>query len=75
MYSGSSEVRPGATRHAICLVSPDGFGIPFLCRLRGTCVIALTWAGTEGEDSYLLVADSGNVFRSVATSYRYWVPE
>jgi hypothetical protein len=38
-------------------------------------VIALTWAGTEGEDSYLLVADSGNVFRSVATSYRYWVPE
>lgn len=57
------------------LVSPDGFGIPFLCRLRGTYVIALTWAGTEGEDSYLLVADSGNVFRSVATSYRYWVPE
>jgi hypothetical protein len=54
--------------------SPHAFGILFFCRLRGTYVMALTWAGAESEDSYLLVADSADTFRSVATSYRYWVP-
>jgi hypothetical protein len=51
---------------------PDAFGIPFFCRLRGTYVMALTWAGAEGEDSYLLVADSAHTLRTVTQSYRYW---
>jgi hypothetical protein len=52
--------------------SPDAFGIPFFCRLRDTFVMALTWAGAEGEDSYLLVADSVHAFRAVTQNYRYW---
>lgn len=55
--------------------SPDGFGVLFLCRVRGVYVMALTWAGSEGENAYLLVADSADVFRTVSHAYRYWVPQ
>jgi hypothetical protein len=37
--------------------------------------ILLTWAGAEGEDAFLLVADSANAFRQVQMTYRYWSPE
>ena len=55
--------------------SPYGLEILFFCRLRGANVMALTWAGTEGEDSYLDVADSADAFRSLVSSYRYWGPD
>lgn len=54
--------------------SPEAFTVLFVCRLRGAYVMALTWAGAEGEDADLLVADSADAFRRVATAYRYWVP-
>jgi hypothetical protein len=55
--------------------SPESFGILFFCRLQGVYVMAFTWAGAEGEDSYLDIADSADTFRSRANAYRYWVPE
>ena len=55
-------------------VSPEAFAIPFIGQLRGTHFMGLTWAGAEGEDSFLLVADSARAFRAVRKSYRYWVP-
>ena len=54
--------------------SPEAFGVPFFGRLHGTYFMALTWAGAEGEDSYLLVTDSAHALRTVTKSYRYWVP-
>jgi hypothetical protein len=54
--------------------SPADFGIPFCGRRGGRFVMALTWAGAEGENAYLLVADSANTLRAVAKSYRYWAP-
>lgn len=54
--------------------SPTAFGIPFYGRRGGRFVMALTWAGAEGEDAYLLVADSANTLRAVTKSYRYWAP-
>jgi hypothetical protein len=55
-------------------LSPEAFGILFIGRLRGTYFMGLTWAGAEGEASYLLVADSTAAFRTVTKTYRYWVP-
>ena len=56
-------------------LAPDAFGILFYCRLGTRRVMALTWVGAEGEDSYLLVADSTRTFRTAAQSYRHWAPE
>jgi hypothetical protein len=55
--------------------SPEAFAALFVGRVDVGYVMALTWAGAEGEDAYLLLADSGQVFRVVTQSYRYWVPE
>lgn len=55
--------------------SSRGFAILFLSRARGVYVMGLTWAGAEGEDAFLLVADSANAFRQVQMTYRYWSPE
>jgi len=55
--------------------SPQAFRILFLAPLGRSYTMGLTWAGTEGEDSYLLVADSADGFRTVATVYRYWAPK
>jgi hypothetical protein len=57
------------------IFSPENFDILFFCRLRGTYVMALTWAGAEGEDAYLATADSADSFRTTADTYRYWVPQ
>ncbi len=54
--------------------SPKALSILFFCHPRGAHVIGLTWGDVEGQDSYLLVADSADTFRRVATSYRYWFP-
>lgn len=55
--------------------SPEGFQVLFLARVRGVDIMGLTWAGSEGENAYLLVADSAAAFRTLTHSYRYWVPE
>jgi hypothetical protein len=55
--------------------SPEGFSVLFLCQVRGVYVMALTWAASEGENAYLLVADSADAFRTVSHAYRYWVPQ
>lgn len=55
--------------------SPEGFQVLFFARVRGIDIMGLTWAGSEGENAYLLVADSASAFRTVAHTYRYWVPE
>jgi hypothetical protein len=54
---------------------PEDFQILFLARRGAAWIMALTWAGTEGEDAYLEVSDSSRVFDEVTKSYRYWVPE
>jgi hypothetical protein len=51
---------------------PESFNVLWLSRVRGTWVMALTWAGAEGEDADLLAADSAHAFRTVTSSYRYW---
>jgi hypothetical protein len=55
--------------------SPDSFTILFVARLSHAYVMAITWAGAEGESDELLVADSTHMFRTVTRAYRYWVPE
>jgi hypothetical protein len=55
------------------IFSPHDFTILFLSHPRGAWVMGLTWAGEEGEDSYLLVTDSSNVFQEVTQDYRYWI--
>ena len=50
----------------------DGFDVLFLARLSGVEVLGLLWAGSEGENSYLLAADSAASFRTIAHTYRYW---
>ena len=52
-----------------------GLRILFAARIRGVMVLAITWPGTEGDNAYLLAADSRGSFRTVAHSYRYWGPE
>jgi hypothetical protein len=54
---------------------PEDFQILFLARRGAAWIMALTWAGAEGEDAYLEVSDSSKTFRAVTESYRYWVPE
>jgi hypothetical protein len=55
--------------------SPRDFAILFVAQLSHSYVMAITWAGTEGESDELLVADSTDMFRTVTKAYRYWVPE
>jgi hypothetical protein len=55
--------------------SPRDFAILFVAQLSRSYVMAITWAGTEGESDELLVADSTDMFRTVTKAYRYWVPE
>jgi len=57
------------------IFSPQPFAILFLSRVNGTYVMGLTWAGAEGEDAFLLAADSANAFRQVQMTYRSWPPE
>ncbi len=54
---------------------PEDFRVLFVSRVRGVLVLGLTWAGSEGEDAYLLAADSGESFRTVSQAYRYWAPQ
>ena len=49
--------------------------IRFLSRVRGVLVLAMTWDGTEGENAYLLAADSSRAFRTLQHSYRYTAPQ
>jgi hypothetical protein len=53
----------------------SGFRVLLAARVRGILVLAMSWAGEEGENAYLLAADSAGQFRTVIHSYRYWVPE
>jgi hypothetical protein len=55
-------------------LSPTAFTVLFVGRLRGTWFMGVTWAGGEGEDDYLLAADSADAFRTVKLTYRYWAP-
>ncbi len=55
--------------------SVEGIQVLFLARVRGTDLMALTWAGEEGEDADLLAADSSSAFRRIVRVYRYWVPQ
>jgi hypothetical protein len=55
--------------------SPEGFAILFLGRLRGTYVMGVTWMGEEGENAFLLAADSADALRFVTKSYRYLAPD
>lgn len=55
--------------------SPDGFAILFLARRSGADVLGVTWMGTEGENAFLLAADSADALRFVTKSYRYLSPD
>ena len=54
--------------------SPSSFDVLFIAPLPDGFVIAITWAGAEGEDSYLLRSDSTASPRTVSKAYRYWSP-
>jgi hypothetical protein len=54
--------------------SPTGFDVLFVAHLPDGFVIAITWAGAEGEDSELLIADSAGNLRTLNKGYRYWSP-
>ncbi len=54
--------------------SPTSFDVLFVAALPDGLVIAITWAGPEGEDSYLLRSDSTPNLRTLSTAYRYWSP-
>jgi hypothetical protein len=54
--------------------SPTGFDVLFVADLPDGFVIAITWAGAEGEDSELLLADSASNLRTLIKGYRYWSP-
>jgi hypothetical protein len=54
---------------------PEDFQILFLARRGAGWIIALTWAGAEGENAYVEVSDASKTFRDVTQSYRYMVPE
>ncbi len=72
-YSGPGETTWRVDDEGV--FSPRDFAILFLSRVRGIYVMGLTWAGAEGEDAYLLVADSAAAFRTAKSTYRYWSPE
>lgn len=52
--------------------SPSGFDILFVAAMPYGYVMAITWAGAEGESSELLLSDSTSAFRTLAKGYRYW---
>jgi hypothetical protein len=54
--------------------SPSSLNILFVADLPYGFVMATTWAGAEGEDSELMVADSAGNFRTLSKGYRYWSP-
>ena len=54
--------------------SPRGFDILFVAALPSGYVMAITWAGAEGESCELLLGDSAGAFRTLTMSYRYWGP-
>ena len=51
---------------------PSSFTILFFTRCTDADCLALTWAGSEGEDEYLAVADSADALRVAKQQYRYW---
>jgi len=57
------------------IFSPGDFEILFVAQLSHAYVMAITWAGAEGESDELLLADSTDEFRAVIKDYRYWVPD
>jgi len=54
--------------------SPTSFDVLFVATLPDGLVIAITWAGPEGQDAYLLRTDSTPNLRTLSTAYRYWSP-
>jgi hypothetical protein len=56
------------------MFSPSGFEILFVARLSYGYVMAITWAGAEGESSELMLSDSASAFRTLVKAYRYWSP-
>ncbi len=54
--------------------SPEALGILFVAELPHAVVMAITWAGAEGESDQLVLADTGDAFRTVVQEYRYWAP-
>jgi hypothetical protein len=54
--------------------SPKDFDILFVAEMPYGYVMAIAWAGAEGESCELLIADSPGVFRTLITGYRYWAP-
>ena len=56
------------------VLSPTSFDVLFVAESPDGLVIAITWAGAEGEDSYLLRTDSAASLRTLSKAYRYWSP-
>ncbi|HEY8831540.1 MAG TPA: hypothetical protein VIM21_03440 [Gemmatimonadaceae bacterium] len=54
--------------------SPTGFDVLFVADLPDGFVIAITWAGAEGEDSELLLAHPAGNLRTLIKGYRYQAP-
>lgn len=54
--------------------SPKDFDILFVAEMPYGYVMAIAWAGAEGESCELLLADSPGAFRTLTTGYRYWAP-
>lgn len=57
------------------IFSPEDFEILFVAQLSHAYVMALTWAGAEGESDELVLADSPDEFRTIIKDYRYWAPD
>lgn len=72
VYSGSGESTWRVDDEGV--FSPRGFDILFVAPMPYGYVVAITWAGAEGESSELLLWDSGSAFRTLAKGYRYWSP-
>jgi hypothetical protein len=56
------------------MFSPESFAILFVAQLPHAYVMAITWAGAEGESDELLLSDSTDTFRTVIRDYRYCCP-
>lgn len=54
--------------------SPADFDILFVAAMPDGYVMAIAWAGSEGESCTLLRVDSTGAFRTRVKGYRYWVP-
>lgn len=54
--------------------STEAFSWLFAAQLPHGYALAFAWAGEEGENDELLVADSTHFGRKVIENYRYWVP-